>query len=670
MNQRVVVVAVLLGVIVVLFQVAFTTYASSPTAFASLNLGLGAGFDICINDPPQIVFDCETNLTQHELWSCQIQATDPDGDDLYYSFNYFSGYIEMNVSQTGLYTAFPVQSMVGQVYSTFSVTDTSSCSNNRSEYNVYLNIEDVNDPPYYAFPIDDLEWAEGQSLRGIFLVDHFVDPDDDTMTFTSSISEGDFNITILPGSEFIATTPTCGEGYVVFTAKDPDNATGDSTPIKITVPCVNEAPGTGLGGSGGGEGGTSSISEEPEDCVSDWRCDDWSRCYKNGTQKKRCADIRGCARDFEIYFWRDCVYVPQCENGKRDFGEDGIDCGGLCPKCETCEDNIWNNYEEGVDCGGPNCEPCVSCDDGIQNYGEEGVDCGGPCSACETCFDGILNNEEVDVDCGGPNCPTCKKPAISVETPESTDSGILLILVTVGVLIAAGVVMRVFKKEIALFFNKIVFYLTKNNRKQILLTKEQKNALLTEIFSVEKHGLLDPKYQDDLQDRIAVILRRYYEYVIGDVIDFQEASDRIDSLRANNRIKSVLKKHYRLLLLLEQTVKFNFHDLYFHFELLRERIFSTAKVSKQEVGRPVKEHVLAKDSSTDRMKHLLYNAVLALQFVEVHIAKEKYHEAMHLYNSMSPENRKEIFDILHLTYEEIEYVDSYTRDDPHHKDVL
>lgn len=54
---------------------------------------------------------------------------------------------------------------------------------------------------------------------------------------------------------------------------------------------------------------------------------------------------------------------------------------------ETCYDGKLNNGEEMVDCGGP----CVKCDttggtcfDGLQNQGEEGVDCGGPCNACIT----------------------------------------------------------------------------------------------------------------------------------------------------------------------------------------------------------------------------------------------------------------------------------------------
>ncbi len=52
----------------------------------------------------------------------------------------------------------------------------------------------------------------------------------------------------------------------------------------------------------------------------------------------------------------------------------------------NCFDGIQNCHhescEEGVDCGGP-CEQCPSCEDRIQNQGEKGIDCGGPCKPCE-----------------------------------------------------------------------------------------------------------------------------------------------------------------------------------------------------------------------------------------------------------------------------------------------
>lgn len=51
------------------------------------------------------------------------------------------------------------------------------------------------------------------------------------------------------------------------------------------------------------------------------------------------------------------------------------------------------------------CHDVATCNDGVRDQGELGVDCGGPCpAACATCSDGIQNQGELGVDCGGP-CP-------------------------------------------------------------------------------------------------------------------------------------------------------------------------------------------------------------------------------------------------------------------------
>ncbi len=73
--------------------------------------------------------------------------------------------------------------------------------------------------------------------------------------------------------------------------------------------------------------------------------------------------------------------TTNCFNGIKDGDEEGIDCGGSCRRCPTCNDQIQNQNETGVDCGGP-CLSCASCSDGVQNQNETGVDCGGACRPC------------------------------------------------------------------------------------------------------------------------------------------------------------------------------------------------------------------------------------------------------------------------------------------------
>lgn len=49
--------------------------------------------------------------------------------------------------------------------------------------------------------------------------------------------------------------------------------------------------------------------------------------------------------------------------------------------------------------------PEPTCDDGIKNGGETGIDCGGPCGPCgQTCDNGLKDGDETGVDCGG-SCP-------------------------------------------------------------------------------------------------------------------------------------------------------------------------------------------------------------------------------------------------------------------------
>ena len=78
--------------------------------------------------------------------------------------------------------------------------------------------------------------------------------------------------------------------------------------------------------------------------------------------------------------------VPTCQDGVRNGGETGLDCGALscpnkCPDGEGCA--LPNDCISGV-CWGSECL-APTCTDGVQNGAEGGIDCGGPCSLpCKT----------------------------------------------------------------------------------------------------------------------------------------------------------------------------------------------------------------------------------------------------------------------------------------------
>ncbi|MBW2989600.1 Ig-like domain-containing protein [Candidatus Woesearchaeota archaeon] len=92
-------------------------------------------------------------------------------------------------------------------------------------------------------------------------------------------------------------------------------------------------------------------------CEELWQCTAWSICSE-GMMKRECHDLNSCRTEKQKPSeYESCEFASQCYNLVQDNGEEGIDCGGLCPPCETCYDRMQNQDEKGIDCGG-SCRPC------------------------------------------------------------------------------------------------------------------------------------------------------------------------------------------------------------------------------------------------------------------------------------------------------------------------
>lgn len=653
-----------------LVQTGMTIYYASQVSDSPLLTGNAlreqGHVNLCVNNIPTLSFPCNFTLIEDTYYECQLNGTDLDGDNLTYSAAIYNGTLFYDLNETsGLFSAIPTNddSLQDNVSLRFVVNDDNACSSIGASVDVTFTVTPTNDAPVYLPrlnlipPLGPFQLKSGVTTRGIYLNNYFSDPDGDPLNYSSSFISPEFSVVILPSSEIIIGANECGRGQMFLRATDPYGLYAESDLITLDLECKQDDT------SGGGGGGAA----PRERCVPEWVCEDWGMCFMNGTQKRKCSDINGCESESK-YFWRECTYIEQCNNGIQDFwipgyelNEEGVDCGGPCPVCQTCYDGILNNLEEETDCGGPNCDPCMSCFDGIKNYGEDDIDCGGYCDPCPSCFDGIQNQDETGVDCGG-SCPSCRR----LETPDALgDVGrsILVILIPLAMLLlVAGVTYRIFRKQINAFIAKILWMLVRSKKKQILLSSEEKNILLALISDMQKRYSYSSETPSHYpyQSAIARALRQFFDFILSKHTTRSGGTlARINKLSASKQIKSIIEDYYNYLQIIESSKPLSFEFLNLSLELFRQLVIDVGPTSKQDIARPVHEVELFDTQDLVHVIQLLYNSVLALQFEELNISRKKYIEALEIYSRLSDEDQEKAYDVLHLTFKNISYVSSY-----------
>lgn len=148
-----------------------------------------------------------------------------------------------------------------------------------------------------------------------------------------------------------------------------------------------------------------------------------------------CNDGEGCELDKDCASGfcdgATCATPPagSHQDGQKNAGETGVDCGGSVKATQPCPDGqgCVGNDDCVNSCNAGTCGP-IGPTDGVKNNGETDVDCGGPnapkCADGKTCAadgdcagnlcpdatkvcsapsydDGVKNGTETDVDCGG-----------------------------------------------------------------------------------------------------------------------------------------------------------------------------------------------------------------------------------------------------------------------------
>jgi len=385
-------------------------------------------------------------------------------------------------------------------------------------------------------------WNEDTILTGRDLDDYFMDPDGETLTYTST-GVPNIDVSIDNITHVVTYTPQAnfyGNRTVKFYVYDPHDARAESNIVYLFVIDVPEpvpAPPTG----GGGGGGTIITCEEL------WECSEWGKCLASGIQIRKCTDLADCGTEFKKPFEsRPCEYIGTCfdliKNCHHGLCEEGVDCGGPCKPCPTCFDGIQNQGEEGVDCGGP-CKPCPTCFDGIQNQGEKGIDCGGPCEPCPSCSDGIKNCHhglcEEGIDCGGP-CPACKEIEVPAVVKRAIWPTILLIILLILAIIFVIIKYhKYYQPFIAKMFMKFMPLVVLFKKKKKIVPEELKvrESILLRLYKLEKN--IGKKSTEELSKEFVRIIRDFLSDLLK--IDYEFTYEEFCKEIEKHKISTPLK---------------------------------------------------------------------------------------------------------------------------------
>jgi hypothetical protein len=618
---------------------------AAPTAKASA-VGI---VSICINGPPTIdLSNCSHSATQNTTYSCWLGADDPD----YYTFTYSDHWVKFdrrfasstevlfNLTTDGYINFTPNNSDVGNFTINFTVSDGMNCSNSYDSEAFELEVININDPPYLVRDIPNQNLEANETLHAFFLNNYFADPDLDPLNYTVAVANPVFTVTIDPlTSDVVITSTQCDLSTVaIFTAIDPFNATADSNAVTITCLSNEPAPETGEGEGSGGGGGGGSLAN----CVPEYECYDYFQCRKNNTKIQKCIDKKGCQN--EAFLTVPCHYEEKITCLENWTCTDWGPCLPNGTQMRDCAEINKCGTKELIPLFSQDCEYIGTCNDGIKSCHdgscEEGIDCGGPCAECKS---------------------------IQVPYPFKEEKGILIYIVTgiILLLLTAVLLYHYFHKEINAALAKAGWAISRKKKKQILLKPEDKKKLLEGIIDLEsKIGKLEPH---QMLISYSELIRYYLIKACADKIpaefDLNELSLALGSQKG--RIIEVLRKilaaSFAKYIKVEQSKELikRINNMLL-LEELRNLVLQTSETGPEDVAREVKEFSVAdKASPIDKITIMITNTYIALEFLELEVAKKKYLEILGAYEKLSIKQQEEVFEDISRLFHHINYVNSW-----------
>jgi len=187
-----------------------------------------------MNRAPELEPVADVELTETEMLTIDVNATDPDGDSLTYSCNRTDLFTDFNV-ETGIGHWTTDYDDAGTYCVDFGVSDGKGGIDNET---VKITVKNKNRPPELE-PVGDREINEGETLT---MDVNATDPDRDTLTYSCNRADlfTDFNPSTGIG-HWITDYDDAGIYYIDFGVSDGKGGIDNET-IKITVKDVNRPP--------------------------------------------------------------------------------------------------------------------------------------------------------------------------------------------------------------------------------------------------------------------------------------------------------------------------------------------------------------------------------------------------------------------------------------------
>ncbi|MHA1748674.1 MAG: tandem-95 repeat protein, partial [Promethearchaeota archaeon] len=203
---------------------------------ASINPGSGDVYKNCINDAPIIEPIDKITVYETEIVEIIVNATDPEGDEIFYSINdtRFSQNENIFSWQTGY-----------DDYGNYFFTITASDGNLSSEIKVEVEVKNTNQVPV-CNEIPPLEWQE-DNVASLNLSDYCYDPDGDVLGFYFHNTSEDKYISLesLDSETGIANFSSeqdwYGDDWIIFKVYDGKDY-NFTNKIILNVTPVNDAP--------------------------------------------------------------------------------------------------------------------------------------------------------------------------------------------------------------------------------------------------------------------------------------------------------------------------------------------------------------------------------------------------------------------------------------------